>query len=434
MALHTIAKGLDLPIAGCPEQKISAAPGVHRVALMADDYRVQRWVVCVAQGDVVKRGQAILTADEVACVAPGAGTVAAIHTDAQGAVRSVVIELSEQERAGNPGIEERVVFRAFTGRVIAGLNRVQITALLLESGLWTAFRTRPFGRVPDPSCPPHSMFVTAMDTNPLAASPEIALNGKEEEFHIGLQCVVKLSGGEIYLCKAPGSRIAVGPHDGVSVEEFEGPHPAGTVGLHIHALDPVRRDKSVWHIGYQDVIAMGALFMTGQLDVERVVSIAGPGVKRPRLTRTRLGVSTDELTAGALHAGEQRVISGPLWSGRQAMGDITGYLGRYHTQISVLPEGHERPTILAGRVGSALPFLRKERPFTTALHGVPCSSPPMGSYDRVMPMDVPIGPLLRALARGDFQRAEWLGCLELDEEDLALCAFVCPCKHEYGIL
>jgi len=316
-------------------------------------------------------------------------------------------------------------------------------ALLVESGLWSVLRTRPFSKVPDPTTTPHSVFVTAMDTNPLAPAPDAALAGREEDFANGLLCVTKLSGGEVYLCRAPGSAISADPHSGVSVEEFSGVHPAGTVGLHIHTLDPVYREKTVWHVGYQDVAAIGALFRTGQLDFERIVALAGPSLKKPRLVRTRMGASTDDLVEGELKAGEHRVISGSVLSGRTAMGEIHGYLGRYHNQVSVIPEGRER--IFLGWMGpgagafsvsnaflSALWRGKKRFSFTSALNGSGRAIVPIGLYERVMPMDIMPTFLLRALMSDDLERAEELGCLELDEEDLALCTFVCPSKIDYG--
>jgi Na+-transporting NADH:ubiquinone oxidoreductase subunit A len=202
--------------------------------------------------------------------------------------------------------------------------------------------------------------------------------------------------------------------------------------------------RSVWHIGYQDVAAIGRLALTGRIDVERVIALAGPGVTRPRLLRTRLGASTDELTAGELQADAQRVVSGSVLDGRTAAGEATGYLGRYHLQVAALPEGHRREFLgwlapgrdkfsvtnaFASALGRAQRFA-----FTTTTNGAPRPLVPIGTYEDVMPMDIEPTFLLRALVTGDAERAEALGALELDEEDLALCTFACPSKFDYGPL
>jgi Na+-transporting NADH:ubiquinone oxidoreductase subunit A len=231
--------------------------------------------------------------------------------------------------------------------------------------------------------------------------------------------------------------------DQLVVAEFAGPHPAGLSGTHIHMLDPVSKDKTVWSINYQDVIAIGKLFTAGLLFVERVISLAGPQVKRPRLLRTRLGAAIDDLVCDELKAGENRIVSGSLLCGHEAHGKLA-YLGRYHLQLSVLQERREK---------ELLPWLRpgKERfsilnifascmapdkrfSFSTTTNGEQRAMVPMGSYEDVMPLDMLPTQLLRALIVHDTDTAQALGCLELDEEDLALCTYVCPGKYDYGLL
>jgi Na+-transporting NADH:ubiquinone oxidoreductase subunit A len=445
MALHTIKKGLDLPIAGEPEQTIEPASAPGRVGIIAEDYVGMRPTMRVAPGDAVKRGQ-ILFEDKknpgVVFTAPGAGTLVAVNRGARRALQSVTIDLNEAERAGEPGQDDLQPFASYTGKTLLSLTRDEIQALLIESGLWTALRTRPFSRVPAPGTEPHSIFVTAMDTNPLAPSVDAVMKGKEEDFETGLMCVVKLTEGATYLCKARNSSVPANPNTGVLVEEFEGIHPAGTAGLHIHLLDPAHREKTVWYLGYQDVIAIGRLFSKGVLDVARTIALAGPLVNRPRLLETRLGAATTDLVAGELGEGDARVVSGSVLSGRAAVGDVHGYLGRYHNQISVLREGRDRHFLGwlspgANTFSITNLFISrlmggKRFNFTTNQNGGKRAMVPMGSYERVMPLDVMPTFLLRALVSGDLEQAEQLGCLELDEEDLALCSFVCPSKYDYG--
>jgi Na+-transporting NADH:ubiquinone oxidoreductase subunit A len=446
MGEHNIRKGLNLPIVGAPEQRIDTAAPATKVALIAHDYIGMKPTMRVEEGEEVKRGQILFEDKKIPGVmftAPGAGRVIAIRRGDKRAFQSLVIELNERERAGRPGDEDYQIFQNYTGNDVAGLSRDQIKALLVESGQWTALRARPFGRVAQPLDTPHSIFVAAMDTNPHAPSADALLAGNEQPFEKGLQALVKLTDGPVFLCKAAGSAITAGPNSGVTIEEFSGPHPAGTPGLHIHLLDPVSRAKKVWYLGLQDVIAIGRLLQTGRLDVTRVVALAGPVVKRPRLLRTRLGASLDELVAGELAEGENRVISGSVLSGRTAMGAIHGYLGRYAQQVSALKEGREREFLgwlapglnlfSATRAFLSTLIPTKKFAFSTSLHGSPRAMVPIGVYERVMPMDIPATFLLRSIVVGDAERAEQLGVLELEEEDIALCTFVSPSKYDYGV-
>jgi Na+-transporting NADH:ubiquinone oxidoreductase subunit A len=280
-----------------------------------------------------------------------------------------------------------------------------------------------------------------MDTNPLAANPEQIINEKRDDFVNGLTILSRLTAGQVYVCKAQGADVLTGNNSRVSSEEFAGVHPAGNAGTHIHHLDPVSATKTVWTIGYQDVIAFGQLFTSGKLPTERVISLAGPQVEQPRLVRTRVGASIDELTAGQLKDGENRVVSGSVFGGRSAAGAYA-FIGRYHQQISVLLEGRDRPLLHYLRAGfnnfsslsiyiSSL-FSGKKYDFDTTTNGSERAMVPIGAYERIMPLDILPTQLLRALIVGDTDIGQKLGCLELDEEDLALCTFVCPGKNEYG--
>jgi len=445
MGVHRISKGLDLPIAGAPVQVIEPARAPSRVALLGADYVGMRPALAVNVGDEVRRGQLLFEDKKrpgVRYTAPGAGRVVGIHRGHRRAFLSLVIELSPGERVGTPDETELISFASYTGKSPQQMTREEIKALLVESGLWTCLRTRPFGHVADPQTTPRSIFVTAMDTNPLAASVDVVLEGRQHDFQAGLLCIAKLTDGPTYVCCAPGSEIPVPQDDRIRTEVFEGPHPAGTPGLHIHMLDPVCRDKFVWYLNYQDVVAVGRLVQTGVLDVERVVSLGGPAVKRPRLLRTRMGACLDELVAGELEEGEVRVISGSVLSGVRAMGETLGYLGRYHLQVSVLHEGHEREflgwvrpglnkfSVVRAFLAGFLP--KRTYRFTTTTYGSERAIVPIGVYEKVMPMDIQPTYLLRSLVARDLERAEQLGALELEEEDLALCSFVCPGKSDFG--
>ena len=446
MPRHTITRGLRLPIAGEPSGGVEDAPPPRHVALLAADYVGLRPTMRVSVGDAVARGQLLFedkTMPGVRYTAPAAGVVRAIHRGARRALQSVVIEQSRAEREGRE--PEAVDFRSWSGRHPSGLTDGEVRELLLESGQWTALRARPYGRVADPATRPRSIFVTAIDTNPLAPDVAAVLAGREGAFERGLAALARLTSGPVYVCTGPGQRVPApaSAANQIRHEVFDGAHPAGTVGVHVHVLDPVDRRKVVWHAGVQDVIAAGRLFETGVLDVSRIVALGGPPVARPRLLRTRVGAATGALVDGDVEpAVEQRVISGSVFSGRRAAGEVHGYLGRYHQQVSVLAEGRAREFL--GWLGPGFGVFSATRAFasrlipgrrfamTTSTHGSPRAIVPIGTYERVLPMDLLPTPLLRALVMHDVERAEELGCLELEEEDVALCTFVDPGKTDFG--
>lgn len=435
--LIRIKKGLDLPILGAPEQAIYGGPRITSVGLLGNEYLGLKPTMLVAEGDRVKLGQPLF-ADKrdtrIRYTAPGSGVVGAINRGAKRVLQSVVIRLEG---------DEEETFNRYPSQALRGLNAEQIKENLLASGLWTALRMRPFSKVPTPNGEPHALFVTAMDSNPLAAKADVVINAYGPDFLNGLTVLSKLTAGKLYVCKYPEAHIPTkNDIPRIEVVEFTGPHPAGLVGTHIHFLDPVSATKTVWYLNYQDVVAIGKLFTTGRLWVERVIALAGPVVRHPRLLRTRLGANTDELVHGELQPGEVRVISGSVLSGHRAAG-WARYLGRYHTQISVIAEERERHFMGWIQPGvnrfSALNVFvssfargRRQFPLTTSQQGSPRAMVPIGSYSMVMPLDILPTQLLRSLMVGDTDKAQGLGCLELDEEDIALCTYVCPSKYEYG--
>jgi Na+-transporting NADH:ubiquinone oxidoreductase subunit A len=442
----SIRKGLDLPLPGTPEQVVESAKPVRSVAVLGGDYAGLRPKLAVAVGDRVDTGQPLFfdkRDPDVPFVAPGAGSVTAVHRGARRALQSIVIDLD-----GDTDSPSRRDYAELADRGIERLDTDAIRGALRRSGLWTAFRTRPYSRIPLSSDTPRSVFVTAIDTQPLAGDPEKIVVAEPEAFRKGLAVVARLPEKHVYLCTAPGWH---GPHgDGERIRhvEFAGPHPAGLVGTHIHHLDPVGAHRTVWHIGYQDVIAIGKLFGEGRLSFERTIALGGAGFSRPRLVTTRVGADLEELVAGELAGNERtgslpRLISGSVLNGRAA-GTGVHFLGRYHQQITALPEGGERRLFgwfdpvskapsFAGLLGRRGRHRGPSR-FSTALNGRRTASVPVEAFEHLIPLDILPVPLLRALLVGDTDQAQALGCLELDPEDLALCSFACPGKNDYGAI
>ncbi|MCP4214414.1 MAG: Na(+)-translocating NADH-quinone reductase subunit A [bacterium] len=436
MALIKIKKGLNVPIAGDPEQSLSEGNRSKQIAVVGYDYVGMKPTLKVSVGDHVKLGQLLFTDKKMEGVnytSPAAGTIVSINRGHRRVFESLVIECDETEEA--------IPFDSHPANKLATLERDEVKRLLVESGMWTALRARPFEKTADPTQTPHSIFITAMDTNPLAPSMDKILEGKEKDFENGLVLLSRLTDGKLHVCKAPDTSLSLPKVDAIEVQEFAGPHPAGNVGTHIHFVDPVHRNKTVWHISAQDTAALGQFITSGKIPVERVIALAGPSVKKPRLIKTRMGACMESITKGELTDADNRIVSGSVLSGRTAAGNVA-FLGRYHQQVIALEEDKKREFLGWLAPGLNLFSLKKillsslmpgkKFNFTTNNNGGHRAVFPIGSYEKIMPMDMVITYLLRALMVDDLEEAENLGCLELAEEDLALCTYVSPAKIEYG--
>ncbi len=430
-----IKRGLDIPLAGAPARQLDTSITTRAVALMGPDYHGMKPTMAVQVGDLVKKGQLLFTdkkCEGVRYTAPAGGRVSAINRGAKRAFQSIVIEVDG---------DEAETFPQHTIEAARALSADHIKEQLIQSGQWTAIKARPFGRVADPATTPSGLFITAIDTHPHAPDPEQIISREADAFALGQALLAEMVTCQVYLCAAPGSDIPEAGHERVSRHDFAGPHPAGLPGTHVHFLMGASSQRIAWTIGYQDVIAVGRLFLDGALYTDRIISIAGPAASKPRLVLSRLGADLQALVAGEQEGDDARLISGSVLGGRGVQ-SATAYLGRYHSQVSLVKEGKDRAFM-----GWLSPGLRKHsvmgiylsswlgsKPvaMSTNTNGSERAMVPVGAYEKVMPLDILPTQLLRALLVGDTETAQALGCLELDEEDLALCTYVCPGKYEYG--
>jgi len=429
-----LTKGLDVPISGEPQQIIETSGPVTNVALKGDDYIGMKPTMEVAEGDRVKTGQLLFMDKKnegVKYTSPATGKVIGVNRGAKRKFETVVIEREEDDYVSFLDPREKSAEEC-TDR--------EIRSILQESGMWCAFRTRPFGKVPRLDSSPASLFITAMDTRPLAANPVVVIGADRENFALGLKIVAGLADVPTYLCLKDGSAIDVTPPETIETVEFSGPHPAGLPSTHIHMLDHAMESRIIWHIDYQDIIGIGHLFSTGFIPTEKIVSLAGPAVKKPRLIRIPIGADMHEVCAGEIVSTPTRMISGSILDGRE-INEFHHFVGRYHNQISALHEGSARSFFGWARLGSDrystkpafISAMDRTRKFAmkTALWGGRRAIFPQGNYDKVMPLDIIPIALLKAIAVGDTEKSRNLGALELIEDDLALCSFVCPGKNDF---
>ena len=439
-----ITRGLDLRLAGAPDQ--SAAPEKKEARLIAHtgvDYVGMKPTICVEEGERVLAGQLLFLDKKnpgVKYTSPAAGVVKKVNRGEKRAFQSIIVEADEGD-AGRKSVE----FPSFSESQLVELCPTKVREELIESGLWIAFRTRPFSRVPKIDSTPASLFVNAADTNPHAPNPKLIVESRAQDFLNGLRVLSRICGKKLWVCLGEDEYKSdyVASLEAVpqaEVVRFTGKHPAGLTGTHIAKLDPCGLNKVVWSIGYQDVVAIGALFTRGTLDVDRVISIGGPMVKKPRLLRVQQGACLFELFADELKDEPSRMISGSVLNGRTAVKGLAG-LGRYVNQISAIGDGDPRELFawtlpgfhkFSASRAVASTFLGGTFAMTTALHGGPRAIIPNPAFDRVTPLDIEPTFLFKALEVGDLDKAEQLGAFELDEEDLALCSLVDFGKNDFG--
>lgn len=428
-----LRKGLNLPISGKARPEVETAGTVASVGILGADYLDLKPSILVAEGDEVVAGTPVLIdkkMPEVQIVSPISGRVRAVNRGARRKLVSIVIDAGDV--SGDP-----IDFSGI-GDVA---TRAGVVERLCVAGLWTSFRTRPYSKVPAPNSTPISIYVTAMDSEPLSADPQIAISQDADAFRKGLETVAALTEGTTYLCQAAPEPLPGHDLPGVEAVQFEGPHPAGLAGTHMHFLTPPQADKPVWTIGFQDVIVIGRLMLTGVYDPSCLIALTGPACKDPRLVRTVAGASMVEIAKNDLPDYPVRLISGSVLSGRSGEGE-SAYLGRYARQITLIEEdkkqiplGWIRPMFAKYAVQPVLGSARTKRdfPLTSNLNGGRRAMVPLGTFEKLMPQDVLPTQLLRALLVMDTDQAQLLGALELDEEDLGLVGFACPAKYEYGL-
>ena len=435
-----IKKGLNIPINGKPAEEINDSKNSRSVAILGDDYIGMKPTMLVKEGDEVKLGQALFEDKKnpgVIFTSPAGGKIESINRGERRALQSVVIEINKDE--------ESLEFKSFSENELNQATSDEVRDQLIVSGLWTSFRTRPYSKIPLIDSSPSNLFISALDTQPLSPNPEKIINLKKQSFDFGLLVLKKLLDCPIHISISEDSNLSLSEDDNVKLHTVSGPHPAGLVGTQMHFISPASLSNINWSIGYQDLIAIGQLFETGKINVERIISIAGPQVNKPAYFQTRLGACSDELTAGELTQRENRIISGSVISGREAIGPYA-YLGRYHNQISVVAEPNSKDRefmnwlIPGPRKFSKIPlflsslFPNKIFKFKALMNGSDRPIVPIGVYEEVLPLNLLPSMLLRNVVLMDTEKIQALGGLELDEEDLSLCSFVCPGKYDFGSL
>ena len=426
-----LKKGLDLPISGAALCEVTkrVAPGL--VAVRPTDFRGMVPRLLVKEGDSVKAGTPLFADKKHAAMvfcSPVSGTVEAVIRGDKRKLLAVSVKAD--------GKNESVQFDV---PKISSLGKKEMTDLLLSCGLWPCLKQRPFGTVADPEAEPKCIFISGMNTAPLGADPEFALKDDFAAIQAGVDALGKLTSGGVHF-SLPARNFAGSEFHkltGVIFHQFEGPHPAGNVGVQINHVCPINKGETVWTVDLHLVAVIGRLFLKGVYDTRRIIAVAGPAAVKPAYAEVPAGVCMADLKE-FFAPGTVRIVSGDVLSGEAIPAD--GFLGFYHNQVSVLPEGDYYEMFgwmnpLRSKkfsVSRAYPaFLRRKKyDMDTNENGGERPFLMNDVYGKVLPMDIYPLHLFKACLAGDLDKMEQLGIYEVLEEDVALCEYVCPSKVE----
>jgi len=413
---------------GAPEALVDGHLSASVYAVRPSDFRGLVPKLAVKEGDRVLAGDVLFTdkADpRIRITSPVSGEVARIERGEKRKILAVVVLADSQQE-----------YRKFNAGTPA--NREDAINWLLESGAWSLVESRPYGRIASPDAQPKAVFVNGMATEPLAVAPAVALAGREEDFAMGLQVVGLLSKRTVLSIAANETAAALTKASGVELHQFKGPHPSGTTSVHINQISPLNKGEVVWTLNYQDVAIIGHLARTGNFKLERVLSLSGTGIAKPRAITAVAGANLETFLSTELKSGNFRVISGSVLTGTKV--SKSGYLTYYASQLTAIPEGEGTdffgwvlPSFAKWSVSRTLfSWLTPSKKYdlSTKQHGEDRAFVVTGLYEKVFPFDILPMPLLKAMWAKDLEKMEQLGAYEVVPEDFALCEVVCPSKQE----
>lgn len=433
-----IKRGVDINLVGETEAVFAPSLPVETAAVKPTDFHGVRFKLAVKEGDEVKAGTPLLfdkDKEQVKFCSPVSGEVAQVVRGAKRRILEVRVLADKETRYQDFGSADPIE-----------LEREAIIEKMAASGCWPFFKERPYNIVADPAKTPKAIFISGFDSAPLAPDLGLLLEGNEKEFQTGIDAISKLTSGQVHIglnaTKPVGRTLA--QVKGVRITKYDGPHPAGVVGVHIAQLDPIDKGDTVWTINPEHVVIIGRLFLEGKFDARINIALAGSEVKDRKYHSTILGAAIKPFLNGNLSENHARIISGNVLTGTKVSEE--GYLGLYDRQITVLREG-TNPELFGWLIpkpdkfsmSRALPsfFMRQAEKLTgqkvtydldTNAHGEKRAFVVSGQYEEVFPFDIFPVQLLKAIMTGDVELMENLGIYEVVEEDFALCEVVCTSK------
>lgn len=436
MAHINIRKGHNIRISGSPENEYFSRPKSKTVSIQPNNFRYVKPKLLVKVGDKVDIGSPIFfdkVQPDIKWASPGGGEIKEIILGDRRSVENIIIELHEEEKS--------VLHTPVKYQEISSLGKAKVTDQIMEANLWPMIRQRPFNKIADPNDTPMAIFVSGFNSAPLTVNLDFALRYKQSVFQAGLNVLNQLSNGNVHLTFEVDTNCeTLTAARNVNLHTVNGPHPSGNVGIQIHHINPWKPNEVIWVINAQHVLTIGDLFLKGIYDPSIVATVAGPGVKNPAHIQTRTGASIETFLLDNLNSDDNRIISGDVLTGQET--NLNGFLGYYDTTISVVPNSNEReflgllkPGNEQSRYSVTNAFISQNNSnfnFTTQQSGSLRPMVPINAWENMLPMDIYPNALYRSILAEDFEEMEGLGLLECDEEDFALCSFVCPSKIDVG--
>ncbi len=431
--LVSIHKGLDIRLQGLAEKQLKILPNSRIICISPLDFHGLNPKLLVKEGDSVKIGDPLFfdkTNEALHFVTPASGTVKSIIRGEKRKILQVLIETNENQEYINGAAED-----------VSKLSPKELKTKMLACGLWPFIKQRPIDVIADQNQEPKAIFVSAFDSSPLAPDYNFILEGREEDLQTGFNALCQLTKGKVHLnIDAKNDSALFSNIKGVEINKFAGKHPAGNVGTQIHHIDPINKGEYIWTINIQDLVIIGNYFNTGKLNARRTIALSGSEVSEPQYYNVLIGSNLDGILKGKVKGNHVRFISGNVLTGDQKQQN--DYLGYYHNQITVIPEGDNYKFFLTkGWLGLGFDKFSNSRLFPTFLlpkskqfvldtntNGEERAFVVTGELERVFPFDIFPMQLVKAAMTKDIDGMENLGIYEVAPEDFALCEYVCTTK------
>jgi Na+-transporting NADH:ubiquinone oxidoreductase subunit A len=427
----TIKKGHDINISGLASREFSSSPAQNFVSISPQDFNYIKPKLLVKEGDRVTLGDALFfdkINPDVKWPSIASGTISKIVFGERRAVIDIIIEVDKDREANIEPINQ-----------VNLSSRDDVKGFIQKNNFWPFFTQRPFNKVVDPSDTPKCIVVSLADSSPLANDLSFSLAENKDDIISALSNLKKLTDGNLYVAVRGDNFSFLSDYDFINLIQVEGPHPSGNVGVILNKVNPLNQNEVVWTVQGSHLPILGKLFSKGILDFSVNINTVGPAVK-PSYFKSRIGARFD-LHKDSLLMENVRIVSGNVLTGKKI--DIDGFLGFYHSSFSVIEESFSRPFIGWLHPGGKSKYSvfnaylgsnKKSYDFTTLQNGSNRAFVPVDAWEKVFPMDIYINALARSIEANDIDEMEQLGIYECDEEDVALCSFVCPSKSDVGAI
>jgi|TARA_B100001093_G_scaffold517126_1_gene597724 Na+-transporting NADH:ubiquinone oxidoreductase subunit A len=424
-----IKKGHNINISGLASRNFSSASNPKFVSISPLDFNYIKPKMLVKEGEAVSMGDALFfdkNNPEVKWPAFASGIISKIVYGERRAVQEIIIEVDIENENDISSVGD-----------LNSSSRANIKKFISENNMWPFITQRPFNKVANPEDEPKCIVISLADSSPLASDLSFSLDERRDDIVSALSVLKKLTDGHLYVAVRGDNFSYLSECDFVNLIQIEGPHPSGNVGVILNKVNPLNQNEVVWTVQGSHLPILGKLFSKGKYDFSININVAGPAVT-PSYYKSRMGVQFD-CFKDSLKMDKVRIISGNVLTGKRI--EMDRFLGFYHSTFSVIEESHERPFIGWLHPGGKTKYSvfnayfgsnNNSFDFTTLQNGSNRAFVPVDAWEKVFPMNIYINSLARSIEANDVDEMEKLGIYECDEEDVALCSFVCPSKSDVG--